>query len=69
MLHKQNMATNKRSGGRLRLAIWSCSTSSFDFEDPKQSNNNMSLKLEPFKQSQINCLTLEPFLFQKVGAI
>jgi hypothetical protein len=67
-LPKQNMATNKLSSGRLRAAMWSCSASSSDSEDPEHSGSTMPPKLEPFSQSRISRLTPEPSLLRKAEA-
>jgi hypothetical protein len=67
-LQKQNMATNKLSSGRLRAAMWSCSASSSDSEDPEHSSSTMPPKLEPFSQSRISRLTPEPSLLRKAEA-
>ncbi|CAM6014000.1 unnamed protein product [Sphagnum balticum] len=67
-LQKQNMATNKLSSGRLRAAMWSCSASSSDSEDPEHSSSTMPPKLEPFSQSRISRLTPERSLLRKAEA-
>jgi hypothetical protein len=67
-LQKQNMATNKLGSGRLRAAMWSCSASSSDSEDPEQSSSTMPPKLEPFSQSRISRLTPERSLLRKAEA-
>jgi hypothetical protein len=67
-LQKQNMATNKLASGRLRAAMWSCSASSSDSEDPEHSSSTMPPKLEPFSQSRISRLTPEPSLLRKAEA-